>query len=130
VLVGGAQPVLLDAECAWFGDPAFDLAFCLNHFLLKLAHWPAGSTALLACFERFLSAYLPHVHWERVDAIQDRTAALLPGLALARVDGKSPVEYLSEPRRHVVREASLRLLHDPPSTLDQLAQRWAVDCTA
>jgi enolase len=118
VLVGGAQPVLLDAECAWFGDPAFDLAFCLNHFLLKLAHRPAGSMALLACFERFLSAYLPHVHWERVDAIQDRTAALLPGLALARVDGKSPVEYLSEPRRHVVREASLRLLHDPrpPST--------------
>jgi aminoglycoside phosphotransferase (APT) family kinase protein len=130
VLVGGAQPVLLDAECAWFGDPAFDLAFCLNHFLLKAAHRPAGSTALLACFERFVAAYLPHVGWESVDAVQGRAAALLPGLALARVDGKSPVEYLSEPRRHVVREASLRLLRNPLPTLDMLAQRWAQDCTA
>jgi hypothetical protein len=61
VLVGGGRPVLLDAECAWFGDPAFDLAFCLNHFLLKAAHRPAGSNALLACFDGFVAAYLPHV---------------------------------------------------------------------
>jgi aminoglycoside phosphotransferase (APT) family kinase protein len=130
VLVGGTKPVLLDAECAWFGDPAFDLAFCLNHFLLKAAHRPAGTTALLGCFGRFMAAYLPHVNWERIEAVQGRAAALLPGLALARVDGKSPVEYLSEPRRHVVREASLGLLRDPPPTLDELAQRWAEDCTA
>jgi len=35
ILVGPKGPVLLDAECAWFGEPAFDLAFCLNHLLLK-----------------------------------------------------------------------------------------------
>ncbi|MEP7282694.1 MAG: aminoglycoside phosphotransferase family protein [Rubrivivax sp.] len=35
ILIGPAGPVLLDAECAWWGDPAFDLAFCLNHLLLK-----------------------------------------------------------------------------------------------
>ena len=35
VLIGPKGPVLLDAECAWHGDPAFDLAFCLNHLLLK-----------------------------------------------------------------------------------------------
>ena len=35
ILVGPAGPVFLDAECAWYGDPAFDLAFCLNHLLLK-----------------------------------------------------------------------------------------------
>jgi 5-methylthioribose kinase len=34
ILVGPRGPVLLDAECAWWGDPAFDLAFCLNHLLL------------------------------------------------------------------------------------------------
>ena len=38
--LGPNGPVFLDAECAWFGDPAFDLAFCLNHFLLKAAHLP------------------------------------------------------------------------------------------
>ena len=36
IMVGPARlPVFLDAECAWYGDPAFDLAFCLNHLLLK-----------------------------------------------------------------------------------------------
>src|SRR6516162_10852304 len=35
ILVGPQGPVFIDAECAWFGDPAFDLAFCLNHMLLK-----------------------------------------------------------------------------------------------
>ncbi|HEY0822392.1 MAG TPA: aminoglycoside phosphotransferase family protein, partial [Ramlibacter sp.] len=47
ILVGPHGPVLLDAECAWFGDPAFDLAFCLNHFLLKAAHLPARTGELL-----------------------------------------------------------------------------------
>ena len=40
ILAGPNGPVLIDAECAWFGDPAFDVAFCLNHFLLKAAHLP------------------------------------------------------------------------------------------
>ena len=35
ILVGAEGPVLIDAECAWWGDPAFDIAFCLNHLLLK-----------------------------------------------------------------------------------------------
>ena len=37
-------PVFLDAECAWWGDPAFDLAFCLNHLLLKCL-WTPPATA-------------------------------------------------------------------------------------
>ena len=40
ILVGPNGPVFLDAECAWYGDPAFDFAFCLNHVLLKSS--PAG----------------------------------------------------------------------------------------
>ena len=35
IMIGPRGPVFLDAECAWYGDPAFDLAFCLNHLLLK-----------------------------------------------------------------------------------------------
>lgn len=35
ILAGPRGPVFLDAECAWWGDPAFDLAFCLNHLLLN-----------------------------------------------------------------------------------------------
>jgi len=91
-----AGPVFLDAECAWFGDPAFDLAFCLNHLLLKCVWVPAAKPAFLTCFEALAERYLTGVDWEPRDEIEARTAALLPGLMLGRIDGKSPVEYLTE----------------------------------
>jgi aminoglycoside phosphotransferase (APT) family kinase protein len=50
ILRGAAGPVFLDAECAWFGDPAFDLAFCLNHLLLKGAREGADRTRYIAAF--------------------------------------------------------------------------------
>ncbi|MBM3557487.1 MAG: aminoglycoside phosphotransferase family protein, partial [Alphaproteobacteria bacterium] len=43
ILIGPGGPVFLDAECAWYGDPAFDLAFCLNHLLLKCLWTPAAA---------------------------------------------------------------------------------------
>jgi aminoglycoside phosphotransferase (APT) family kinase protein len=124
ILLGPAGPVLLDAECAWFGDPAFDLAFCLNHLLLKAAHLPIRARALLAAFDALAAAYLPHVAWEPPAALEQRVATLLPGLALARVDGKSPVEYLGEPQRRQVRDTATPLLREPPSSLATLEARW------
>ena len=58
ILVGPQGPVFLDAECAWFGDPAFDLAFCLNHLLLKCLWTPRGAarfSRLLRCAGATLS---------------------------------------------------------------------------
>jgi aminoglycoside phosphotransferase (APT) family kinase protein len=125
VLLGPRGPVLLDAECAWFGDPAFDLAFCLNHFLLKAAHLPAHARPLLATASAFLAAYLSHVHWEPLQALETRVATLLPGLTLARIDGKSPVEYLGEPQRKAVRTAASALLDQAPSSFAAIAASWA-----
>ena len=48
--LGPRGPVFLDAECAWYGDPAFDLAFCLNHMLLKGVWRPQWRRDYLACF--------------------------------------------------------------------------------
>ncbi len=64
ILAGPAGPVFLDAECAWWGDPAFDLAFCLNHLLLKCVWNPAASEGFLACFDALATAYLAGVDWE------------------------------------------------------------------
>lgn len=130
ILVGPNGPVLLDAECAWFGDPAFDLAFCLNHFLLKAAHMPARATEMLAAYRALAQVYWPLVRWEPVDRLEARVAALLPGLTLARVDGKSPVEYLGEMQREAVRRAAVRLLQDTPATLEEIAVRWTGEFTA
>ncbi len=125
ILVGPEGPVFLDAECAWFGDPAFDLAFCLNHLLLKGIVVAGARDALKQAFEVLSSAYLAAVHWESTDALEARSARLLPGLALARVDGKSPVEYLQrEGERERVRAAARSLLARPAVSLAQVASRW------
>jgi aminoglycoside phosphotransferase (APT) family kinase protein len=124
ILLGPDGPVLLDAECACFGDPAFDLGFCLNHLLLKSVHAPAQASLLLQAFRALADGYWPHVQWEAQPALEARVATLLPALTLARIDGKSPVEYLGEPQRAAVRRESIALLQDPPSSLTQFADRW------
>jgi aminoglycoside phosphotransferase (APT) family kinase protein len=131
LLVDGDQVVFLDAECAVWGDPAFDLAFCLNHLLLKCLWTPAAAGGFLACFEALTSAYLAGVDWESAAALQGRAAALLPGLLLARVDGKSPVEYLTEePQRQMVRRVATALLCDPVERLDAVARAWRTEIGA
>lgn len=125
ILIGPAGPVLLDAECAWWGDPAFDLAFCLNHLLLKCLWTPSAQTAFLACFGALAETYLVGVDWEPRHTIERRAAALLPGLFLARVDGKSPVEYLStDAQRERVRRVGRALLQQPAVQLDAVRTAW------
>ncbi len=125
ILVGRDGPVFLDAECAWYGDPAFDLAFCLNHLLLKCLWRPQYAEAYLACFDALRAAYLAGVRWEPAATVESRAASLLPGLLLARVDGKSPVEYLDrEEQKARVREVACALLRNSPSTLLQVRQAW------
>lgn len=118
IFIGPRGPVFLDAETAWWGDPAFDLAFCLNHLLLKMTVRPDRTDQLAAAYAALTKAYLLAVDWEAPDDLERRTAALLPGLTLARVDGKSPVEYLpDEAQRAPVRRTALRLLHEAPDRL-------------
>jgi aminoglycoside phosphotransferase (APT) family kinase protein len=125
ILQGPLGPVFLDAECAWFGDPAFDLAFCLNHLLLKGAREGADRARYSAAFSALAGAYLAHVDWESADGLEARAAALLPALFLARVDGKSPVEYLTrESERATVRRAAAPLIADPPRRLMDVADAW------
>ena len=125
ILCGPGGPVFLDAECAWYGDPAFDLAFCLNHLLLKGAWRPASRSEYLKAFRALLTAYLGGLDWEDAGAFERRCARLLPGLFLARVDGKSPVEYLTdETQRNVVRDFVRRTLPDGAPGWDQFLRGW------
>ena len=125
ILAGPEGPVFLDAECAWWGDPAFDLAFCLNHLLLKCVWTPRATAGFLACFDALAAAYLAGVDWEAPDAIEARAARLLPGLFLARVDGKSPVEYITaEAERDKVRRVARALLARPVGRLAAVRRAW------
>jgi 5-methylthioribose kinase len=125
ILCGPEGPVFLDAETACYGDPAFDLAFCLNHLLLKSVWHPGWQDRYAQAFEAMSKSYLAGVTWEPVEAIDRRTARLLPMLFLARVDGKSPVEYLTDERdKEFVRTHARALIERPALTLDELGRRY------
>jgi aminoglycoside phosphotransferase (APT) family kinase protein len=126
ILIGPHGPIFLDAECAWYGDPAFDLAFCLKHLLLKCLWTPRAARGFLRCFDVLAKAYLAGVSWEPHGALERRTARLLPGLFLARVDGKSPVEYLTaEADKERVRRVARALLAHPVDRLHGVRAAWA-----
>jgi aminoglycoside phosphotransferase (APT) family kinase protein len=126
ILAGPRGPVFLDAECAWWGDPAFDLAFCLNHLLLKCLWTPRAIAGFLACFDALATTYIARVTWEPPRALETRAAHLLPGLFLARVDGKSPVEYITAQQdKDRVRRVARRLLAQPVQALGEIRQAWA-----
>jgi aminoglycoside phosphotransferase (APT) family kinase protein len=125
ILCGPEGPVFLDAETACYGDPAFDLAFCLNHFLLKAVWHPELTDAYARAFAATAEAYRGGVTWEKPFAIDGRTARLLPMLLLARVDGKSPVEYLTDDAdKSFVRGAALQMIVEPPLNLALLGETY------
>ena len=125
ILMGPAGPVFLDAECAWYGEPAFDLAFCLNHLLLKCLWLPSARRALFLSYDTLVADYLACVDWEPSADIEARAARLLPALFLARIDGKSPVEYISaQTDKDRVRRVARRLLVSRPARLSDIRNDW------
>ncbi len=114
------HPVLLDAECAWYGDPAFDAAFCMNHLLLKAVHLPVLRAELLNAASAFFRTWIGGLPSAVRFDTEARVAALLPCLMLARVDGKSPVEYLDSVGKATVRAAARPLIALPPTSVAEL----------
>ena len=96
ILVGPAGPVFLDAECAWWGDPAFDLAFCSAHLLLKTVWKPAHQAAYLDAFYALQRAYLPGVAWESPAGPRSRADAV-PSRSIRRPSPGSPCRISASP---------------------------------
>jgi len=121
ILITANRMVLLDCEVAWYGDPAFDAAFLLTHFFLKgLLPQPSG-THMKRMFGSFWTAYLAT---RRIPELEPRVGRLLLMLMLARVDGKSPVEYLDAARQNTVRVFVQRELLAENFSLFALADLW------
>lgn len=123
ILFRDGQPVFLDAECATMGDPAFDVGFCMNHLMLNWFHFRESADSFLLGVGEFWDGYRPHVCWEETSVLEKRICDLLPALLLARVDGKSPVEYLDEDNQDRVRRFAIALLTDPPAKLAEFKSR-------
>jgi len=113
------------------GRPGVRHRLLPHHLLLKCLWNPPAAEGFLAGFEALSRAYLDGVDWEPAAALEERAAALLPGLFLARVDGKSPVEYLTdEVDRDRVRRVGRRLIADPVPRLSSIAAAWRAELAA
>ena len=116
---------MLDCEVAWYGDAAFDLAFLVNHLMLKAQHLPQARGALLGAVAGVWAAYRAAAGDPITREVEPRVAVLLPMLMLARVDGKSPVEYLSDDAaKQQVRRFSQHLILRPRDTIAGVVDAW------
>jgi aminoglycoside phosphotransferase (APT) family kinase protein len=120
ILIRGDRMVLLDCEVAWYGDPVFDVAFFLNHLFLKSLHHAPQSSGADEMIETFWKAYAKERTAAEAQAIEKRLAPLLLMLLLARVDGKSPVEYLAATKQNFIRAFVCKQLPSPPESLAAL----------
>ena len=121
ILVGPQGPIILDYEVAHYGHPAFDPASIVNHLYLKSRALPEHSAELMQLAEDFLEGYLSVVPGA---ALPPKFWTVLGALALARIHGKSPVEYLTDAHTKAsVTRAGIALIEGQIQSAGQLWQR-------
>jgi 5-methylthioribose kinase len=115
ILVSGGRLVLLDHEVIHFGDPAFDLGFSLCHFLSKAHHLPDQRSAFADAARLYWQSYFAAVASQSWSSdLESHAVRHTIGCLLARVAGKSPLEYLGESERRRQQAAALCLVNDVP----------------
>ena len=121
ILVHNGRLILLDHEVIHWGDPAFDVGFSMTHFLSKAHHLPARRDAFAAAGLRYWDGYLQQVAGEPwADELEAHSVRHTMGCLLARVAGRSPLEYLDDQERATQRAAVVALVSEPPTTMKQL----------
>jgi 5-methylthioribose kinase len=100
LLVFHSKVMLIDFEVGHYGDPAFDLGFFLTHLTLKVIHLPHRRKELFQVMNHFWIGYAGY--WNsspELAQVRQRTVRHLAGCLVARVHGKSPVDYLTPPEQ-------------------------------
>ncbi len=122
VLVHRGKLMLLDHEVIHFGDPAFDLGFSLTHFLGKANHLPRLRRAFAEAAVDYWNVYreaLGGTDWAK--GLEERAVRHTLACTLARVAGRSPLEYLDASGRARQHRAALALMARPPLAVADLA---------
>ncbi len=118
LLVKGEHIFLIDFEVAHWGDPAFDAAFLLNHLFLKAFHQPRFGELYFSAAREFWAELLDGTEQTALGNFEWMTLRHLGALMLARIDGKSPVEYIRDDAvKERVRRFASRLLLESPQDL-------------
>jgi aminoglycoside phosphotransferase (APT) family kinase protein len=125
VLVYQDRLILLDHEVIHWGDPAFDLGFSLTHLLSKAHHVPhrrADFAQAVGIYWQSYLAALGEVSWR--DGLEQRAVRHTLGCLLARVRGRSPLEYLSPVESVRQQDAVVNLMREPPESVVALTQSF------
>ena len=124
ILVSGGQVALIDFEVVHFGDPSFDAAFCLSLLLLGWFYQPGLREEREQVARAFFDALKTTLPRQAVSFFEKATLRHLGCLMLARIDGKSPVEYLPEESiQNRVRVIAKELILRCPETLEECLER-------
>jgi 5-methylthioribose kinase len=117
--------MLIDFEVGHFGDPAFDLGFFLTHLVCKSIWSGSGRREYVELAMAFWHSYCQTISAavasDELTSLEQRTLWNLAGCLLARVDGKSPVDYLSPAQQQVARELARQWIVSPPPTWTEAA---------
>ncbi len=126
ILVHHGKLILLDHEVIHFGDPAFDIGFSLTHILSKAHHLRPHREVFLTQAALYWDAYRNQLGDSSWDPDLEQYAVLHTlGCLLARVAGRSPLEYLSEQERGVQKQMVLALAARIPASVPDLIARFA-----
>ena len=125
VLIHDDQLILLDFEVIHFGDPAFDIGFSLTHFLSKAHHLPAHRDAFLGMAREYWQSYLHELSAPLCDIVKPYAVPHTLACMLARVAGRSPLEYLDQRQRERQKKILLVLLLENIAELPQLIDAFA-----
>jgi aminoglycoside phosphotransferase (APT) family kinase protein len=117
ILVHDRKLVLLDHEVIHTGDPGFDIGFSMAHLLSKARHLPQSRRAL-----REAAGHYWDVYAALADADEERCVRHSLGCLLARVAGRSQLEYLSEDEKSAQRQLVVRLMESPPASMAALME--------
>lgn len=111
--------MLVDFEVGHYGDPAFDLGFFQSHLLLKAIHagdqYPDYLELSTTFWQSYEAEVSQRVKGQELQNLCQRSMRHLGGCGLARIDGKSPVEYLSPSHQQQARTLCTRILSDEPT---------------
>jgi len=114
---------LVDYETAHFGDPTFDIGFCLSHLFLKLIHLPLQWRMLRDTIRSFWHGYTSNMMFAPPEQLCEAGVGHLGACLLARVDGTSPAPYLKEVhKQEIVRRLGRRFLHERFHRLEEPLQ--------
>ncbi len=123
ILIGNKRIIYLDAECCNYGDPVFDLVFFSNHLLIKSIYFEKQKKEFIKAFKVFYAQYFNNISIREYRKYLLRIINMTPIMLLARIDGKSPVEYItSEKIKNKIRKKSFKMINTKINDIDDMIQ--------